>query len=300
MKSPARHGSFDATTRERQARHLVLSEFGPEGLSAMQRARVLLIGAGGLGVPCATYLVGCGLGHLTVVDPAKIDPPDLARQFAYGLKDVGRWKVDVLRERLTLAASVTDATNGTGTAATTIIEAVRGTFDPSSAACLVEGADLVVDASDNPATRFLVSDACVMRGRPLVSGAASRVEGVVMHLCGNDRPCYRCLVPVSPSLAHQPTCADEGVLAPVTGIVGAWMALEAVRRLTDGLPKDTPTSWHLDLAGPAWHAVHAQRDRSCAACGTAPTISSLRLESAVCAPGDPFGHDPDGWRDATP
>lgn len=247
----------------------------------MQSAHVLLVGAGGLGVPCATYLAGCGVGRLTIVDPAFVDPPDLPRQFAYTQADVGRPKVDVLRDRLHLSAPATD------------VEAIPDAFDVDVALDLVGSANVVIDASDNPATRFLVSDACVLAERPLISGAASRLEGQVMHLCGGTLPCYRCLVPVTPALAQQPSCAEEGVLAPITGMVGAWMALEGVRRLTRGLPAATSTLWHLDASGPRWHAVRASIDPNCSFCGPDAKRRSLAVEASVCRPGDPLRRDDD-------
>lgn len=262
--------------RERFARQLVLPELGPDGQAALARAGVLVVGAGGLGSPAIAYLAGAGIGRLTIVDPGTVRRADLHRQILYRDADVGTAKAALAADR---AREVDPELRAVG---------VPEAFEPSNGRALVRDHDVIVDASDNPATRYLVSDACVLEGRPLVFGAVSRLEGQVARLAAGDAPCYRCLYPEPPSPRSIPSCAEVGVLGPAAGVIGAWMALEAMRTVA-GLAVEPPRGLlHLDLASWAQQRVRLARRPGCAICGDEPDITELRLELAACAAGEPY------------
>lgn len=262
--------------RERFARQLVLPELGPEGQAALSRGAVLVVGAGGLGSPVIAYLAGSGIGRLTIVDPGIVRRADLHRQILYRDVDIGTAKAALAADR---AREVDPELRADG---------VQEAFEPSNGRALVREHDVIIDASDNPATRYLVSDACVLEGRPLVFGAVSRLEGQVARLAGDDAPCYRCLYPEPPSPRSIPSCAEVGVLGPAAGVIGAWMALEAMRTVA-GLAVEPPRGLlHLDLASWAQQRVRLARRPGCAICGDEPEITELRLELDACAAGEPY------------
>ena len=198
---------------ERYARHLVLREVGGPGQQKLKAASVLIVGAGGLGSPAALYLAAAGVGTLILVDPDDVDLSNLQRQILFAEADVGRPKVDAGAERL---AALNPHIFVAGAA-----EA----FDAGNADRLVEGVDLVLDGTDDFATRMCVNAACVRHGKTLVSGAIGRWTGQVGVFGG--RPCYRCLVPETPPDAE--TCVAVGVVGALAGVVGSMMALEAIK-----------------------------------------------------------------------
>lgn len=270
------HASFGREDRERYARQLVLPELGPRGQAALARGSVLVIGAGGLGSPVLDSLARAGVGTLRVMDPAEVSRADLSRQGLYVDADVGRPKVEVAAARLRAANPAPD------------VQADARTFTESGARDTVAAFDVTVDASDNLATRYLVSDACVLAGRPLVFGSVTGLEGQLARLAGGSEPCYRCLFPDPPAPADVPSCAEAGVLGPVAGIVGAWMALEAIRTLA-GFEAEPPRGLlHVDAAAWRVQRVRISRRRACAVCGEAPTIDTVRLERSALQAGDPY------------
>jgi molybdopterin/thiamine biosynthesis adenylyltransferase len=204
---------FSDAEVERYARHLVLREIGGPGQQALARARVLIVGAGGLGSPAALFLAAAGAGHLTLVDPDRVSLSNLQRQIVFETGDLGAPKTEAARARLIrLNPHVA-------------VDAVEARLDGANAESLVAWHDLVLDGTDDFATRFAVNAACVAAGRPLVSGALGRWTGQVGVFQG--RPCYRCLVPEIPPEAE--TCAQVGVMGALAGIVGSMMALEAIK-----------------------------------------------------------------------
>jgi molybdopterin/thiamine biosynthesis adenylyltransferase len=208
--------SFSDEEVERYARHLVLREIGGPGQQALKAARVLLVGAGGLGAPAALYLAAAGVGHIGLVDPDTVSLSNLQRQVLYGGEDLDAVKVAVAARRLgELNPHV-------------VIEPIPRRLDEGNAGALVADYDLVLDGTDDFATRFAVNAACVAAGKTLVSGAIGRWTGQVAVFAG--RPCYRCLVPDIPPEAE--TCATVGVIGALAGVIGAMMALEAVKLIT--------------------------------------------------------------------
>ena len=243
--------SFSDDEVERYARHLVLREVGGPGQQKRKAARVLIVGAGGLGAPAALYLAAAGVGHIGLIDPDIVSISNLQRQVLYLTADEGREKVLAAAPRL-------EALNPHVT-----IEPMPDRLLADSAADLVSEYDLVLDGTDDFATRFAVNAACVECGVPLVTGAIGRWTGQVSVFHG--RPCYRCLVPEIPPDAE--TCVAVGVVGALAGVIGSMMALEAVKVITGA---GTPLSGRLliydGLAGES-RTVRVGADPDCPVCG---------------------------------
>jgi len=243
--------AFSPAEVERYARHLVLREIGGPGQQRLQAASVLMVGAGGLGAPAALYLAAAGVGRIGVADPDTVALSNLQRQVLYAVEDVGQAKTAVAAARL--AALNPEI----------IVEAHALAVTSDNAAALVAGYDLVLDGTDDFATRFAVSDACVATGRTLVSGAIARWTGQVGVFPG--RPCYRCLVPGIPPDAD--TCARVGVVGALGGVIGSMMALEAIKIITGaGDPLSGRLLIYDALAGET-RTVRIGPDPDCPACG---------------------------------
>jgi molybdopterin/thiamine biosynthesis adenylyltransferase len=242
---------FSDAEVDRYARHLVLREIGGPGQQRLKAARVLIVGAGGLGAPAALYLAAAGVGHLTLADGDAVSLSNLQRQVIFSEGDVGRDKTAAAAEHLAaLNRHVTVTAAGAVTA--------------GNVANLVAGHGLVLDGTDNFETRLLVSDACLAASVPLVSGAIGRWTGQVGVFAG--KPCYRCLVPEVPPDAE--TCVAVGVVGALAGVVGSMMALEAVKLITGAGAALTGRLWVYDgLAGES-RTVRVGADPACPACGT--------------------------------
>lgn len=205
--------SFSAEEVERYARHLVLREVGGTGQQALKAAKVAIIGAGGLGSPASLYLAAAGVGRLRLIDDDTVELSNLQRQVLFATADVGRPKVAAAAEHL--AALNQHLT----------IEPRAERLTAGNAAALIAGCELVLDGTDDFATRFAVNAACVASGATLVSGAIGRWTGQIGVFAG--QPCYRCLVPEIPPEAE--TCSAVGVVGALAGVIGAMMAIEAVK-----------------------------------------------------------------------
>lgn len=213
---------------ERYARHIVLRDVGGPGQERLARARVLVIGAGGLGAPMLQYLAAAGVGTIGVVDDDTVALSNLQRQVIHGTPDIGRLKT----------ASASDAIQRLNPDVRVEVHAVRLTAD--NARALIDAYDLVADGSDNFDTRYLVSDTCHHAGRPLVTASVNVFDGAVTTIRGHERdkagqwnPTYRCLFPEKPQPGIIPTCAEAGVLGALTGIVGTIQAMEVIREIVD-------------------------------------------------------------------
>jgi molybdopterin/thiamine biosynthesis adenylyltransferase len=243
--------SFSDEEVDRYARHLVLREIGGAGQQALKAASVLIVGAGGLGAPAALYLAAAGVGRIGLTDPDTVALSNLQRQVLYDRDDVGRAKVEAAAERLTaLNAHVA-------------IDPLAIRLDPDNAAALVRPYDLVLDGTDDFATRFAVNDACLTEAKPLVSGAIGRWTGQVGVFAG--RPCYRCLVPDIPPEAE--TCATVGVIGALAGVIGAMMALEAIKLITHAGDSLTGRLLIYDALAAETRTVRVGADPACPACG---------------------------------
>ena len=245
--------SFTDEEVERYARHLVLRELGGPGQQKLKAARVLIVGAGGLGSPAALYLAAAGVGRLILADPDVVDRSNLQRQVIYGEEDVGAPKVAAAAGRLA------------GLNSHIAVAGHRGAFDAASADALVQDVDLVLDGTDDFATRFCVNAACVRHGKTLVSGAIGRWTGQVGVFRG--RPCYRCLVPEIPPDAE--TCVAVGVVGALAGVIGSMMALEAIKLITGaGEPLDGRLMIY-DALSAETRTVRVGADPDCPVCGAA-------------------------------
>jgi adenylyltransferase/sulfurtransferase len=249
---------LDAEQAERYQAHLVLPKIGVYGQRRLLDSRVLLVGVGGLGCPAALYLAAAGVGTLGLLDDDVVDRTNLQRQVLFGTEDIGEAKVLVAQKRLAGINPDVD------------LETLETRLTASNAMELVAGWDLVIDGSDNFATRYVVNDACVLARIPLVTGSIYQYEGQVTVIRPPLSPCYRCLFRSPPP--EQPACRDAGVLAPLPGIVGSLLAAEAVKLLVGG---DTALIGRLllfDAQESSSRSVRVKSDPSCPLCGEAPTI----------------------------
>lgn len=221
QEAPAQGGPFTETELNRYARHIVLRELGGSGQRALKEARVLVVGAGGLGSPVLQYLAAAGVGTLGVIDGDTVENTNLQRQVIHEDASIGLPKVFSAQQRI--AAQNPFVT----------LRPYHRRLTEEIAEELVADYDLVLDGTDNFETRYLVNSACVARGVPLISGALSQWEGQLsLFDPARGAPCYRCLFPEPPAPHLAPSCAEAGVLAPLPGVVGAMMAVEAVKEIT--------------------------------------------------------------------
>lgn len=242
---------FSEDEVERYARHLVLSEVGGPGQQALKRARVLIVGVGGVGAPAALYLAAAGVGTLGLIDDDVVGLSNLQRQIAFSTSEVGRPKVQAAADRLT------------GLNPHVVIEAHPERLTQDNAAERIGAYDLVLDGTDDFQTRLWVNAACIAAGRPLVSGALGRWGGQVGVFAG--RPCYRCLVPEIPPDAE--TCARVGVIGALAGVIGSMAALEAIKVLTGAGEALTGRLLLYDGLMGAARTVRVAADPACPVCG---------------------------------
>ena len=254
----------------RYARHLVLPEVGMDGQKRLKAARVLLVGAGGLGSPVALYLAAAGVGTLGIVDDDVVDASNLQRQILHGTSDVGRSKLDSAAARLReVNPHVT-------------VEPHPIRLTSANALDLVARYDLVIDGTDNFPTRYLVNDACVLAGKPDLYGAVLRWEGQVSVFGAKGGPCYRCLFREPPPVGLVPNCAEGGVLGVLPGIVGSLQAVEAIKWI---LGVGEPLAGRLlifDALDLRFRELRIARDPGCPVCGDHPTQKGLIDYDVFC------------------
>ena len=247
----------------RYSRHLLIPEVGLEGQERLTRARVLVIGAGGLGSPVLAYLAAAGVGRIVVVDDDTVDVTNLQRQILYDTADVGAPKAHRAAERLrALNPQIA-------------IDALATRFDARNARELVRLVDVVVDGSDTFSTRYLVNDACVLEGKPDVHGAIFRFDGQLSVFGVPGGPCYRCLYPEPPPEHLVPSCSEGGVLGVLAGMVGTFQANEAIKLI---LGIGTPLVGRLlliDALDARVREVRIARDPECPLCGASPSITEV-------------------------
>jgi adenylyltransferase/sulfurtransferase len=240
----------------RYSRHLIIPDVGVEGQRRLKDARVLMVGAGGLGSPIGLYLAAAGVGTLGLVEFDTVDVTNLQRQVLHGTKDVGRKKVDSARDRI---ADVNPNVKVVG-------YVDRLTSD--NALEIFRDYDLVVDGTDNFATRFLVNDACVLLGKPNVYGSIFRFEGQSTVFCTKDGPCYRCLYPEPPPPGMVPSCAEGGVLGVLPGLVGVIQATETVKLITGAGEPLIGRLLLVDALRMQFRTLKVRQNPRCPACGT--------------------------------
>jgi molybdopterin/thiamine biosynthesis adenylyltransferase len=241
---------------DRYARHIVLKEIGGEGQRKLLESSVTVIGAGGIGAPVIQYLAAAGVGRLRVIDDDRVSLDNLQRQLLFGTGDVGRPKVEAAAE----AVARLDPAIG--------FEGVRERLNADNAPALLTGADVVVDGSDNFATRLAVSDACTAAEIPLVSAAIGQFQAQIGTFRGwePDGPCYRCYVGDAFDAEDCDTCAELGVLGAMTGLAGTWAALEAIRAIVP-FGEDSAGKLHIfDGLAPKLRTIRLVKDPGCRTC----------------------------------
>ncbi len=255
----------------RYARHLSLPEIGLAGQKKIRAARVLCIGAGGLGSPVLLYLAAAGVGRLGIVDFDVVDASNLQRQILHGTPEVGRPKTDCAREALRrLNPDVEVVTHATH-------------LTSANALDLIRDYDIVVDGTDNFPTRYLANDACVLLGKPNVYGSIFRFEGQASlfapHLGG---PCYRCLYPEPPPPGTVPSCAEGGVLGVLPGVIGCIQATEVLKHITGAGTSLLGRLLLYDALELRFREIKVRRDPECPLCGEHPTIKTLVNYEQLC------------------
>ena len=263
--------TLTASELSRYHRHLALPELGRAGQERLKSARVVVIGAGGLGSPAALYLAAAGVGTIGLVDFDRVELSNLQRQVLFDSSDVGRLKTEAARERLlALNPEVSVVAHTLTLRADNVIESLRGY-------------DLVLDGTDRLTTRYLVNDACVLLGKPLVSAAIHRFEGHAMTYLPGRGPCYRCLFPEAQE-GLVASCAEAGVLGVLPGVLGAIQATEAVKVLTGIGEPIVGRLVTYDALELRFLELPVTRRADCAVCGEHPTITAPRDTGELCAP----------------
>ena len=255
----------------RYSRHLLMPEVGEEGQLKLLDAKVLLIGAGGLGSPTAMYLAAAGVGTIGIVDGDSVDMSNLQRQLLHTEDRVGTPKVD----------SAEKAIHGINSEINVVKYPFR--IDSSNTLDLFAGYDIIIDGCDNFPTRYLVNDACFMLNKPNVHGSIFRFEGQVTVFKPNEGPCYRCLYPEPPPPGMAPSCAEAGVLGVLPGIIGVAQAIEAIKLILgigDPLVGKLLT---FDALSMTFRTLNIRRDHDCPLCGTHPTVHELIDYEQFCA-----------------
>ncbi len=240
----------------RYSRHLIIPEVGVEGQRRLKDARILMVGAGGLGSPVGLYLAAAGVGRLGIVEPDVVDATNLQRQVLHGTKDVGRKKGESARDRIRDLNPNVD------------VVLHDAWLTSENALGIIRGYDLVVDGTDNFQTRYLVNDACVLLGKPNVYGSIFRFEGQSTVFCTDEGPCYRCLYPEPPPPGLVPSCAEGGVLGILPGLLGVIQATEAVKLVANVGEPLVGRLLLVDAARMEFRTVKVRRNPRCPACGT--------------------------------
>jgi sulfur-carrier protein adenylyltransferase/sulfurtransferase len=248
---------------KRYSRHLIMPEVGVEGQRRLKAAKVLCIGAGGLGSPAAIYLAAAGVGTIGIVDFDVVDFSNLQRQIIHGTPDVGRSKLASAKDRLgALNPNVH-------------VETHEEALSSANALRLFEPYDVILDGTDNFPTRYLVNDACVLTGKPNAYGSIFRFEGQASVFATKDGPCYRCLYPEPPPPGLVPSCAEGGVFGVLPGIIGVIQATETIKLL---LGAGEPLMGHFlidDALRMRFRELKLRKDQDCPVCGTHPTVTTL-------------------------
>jgi adenylyltransferase/sulfurtransferase len=255
---------------QRYSRHLTLPEFGREGQENLKSASVLLVGAGGLGSPAATYLAAAGVGRIGLVDFDEVEASNLQRQILYGTRDVGRPKLEAASERLEDLNPHVD------------IETHEVRLTSDNALDIIDDYDVVADGTDNFPTRYLVNDACVMTGTPNVYASIFRFEGQVSVFATEDGPCYRCLYEEPPPPGLVPSCAEGGVLGILPGLIGTLQATEVIKLLTGMGAPLIGRLLMVETLEMNFRTVNVPKNPDCPVCGEDPTVTELIDYEAFC------------------
>lgn len=254
------------TQIRRYARHILLPEVGGAGQEKLLAARVLVVGAGGLGAPLLLYLAAAGVGALGIIDDDRVDLSNLQRQVIHDTDGVGRPKVDSAADRI--AAINPDVR----------VTRLPERLTAANALAVLDGFDIVADGSDNFATRYLLNDACRLAGKTLVSAAMLRFEGQIgtfkSHL-GGDHPCYRCIFPEPPPPGLIPSCSEAGVLGALAGLMGTLQATEVLKEILGVGESLSGRLLLVDALNTRFRPMNVKPDPACPLCGRNPMITDL-------------------------
>jgi molybdopterin/thiamine biosynthesis adenylyltransferase/rhodanese-related sulfurtransferase len=273
---------------QRYSRHLILPDVGVEGQQKLKAARVLIVGAGGLGSPVALYLAAAGVGTLGLIDFDVVDVSNLQRQILHGTKDVGRSKLESARARL---HDVNPHVR---------VETYETRLTSANALEIIRGYDIVVDGTDNFATRYLTNDACVLLGKPNVYGSIFRFEGQASVFGTADGPCYRCLFPEPPPPGSVPSCAEGGVFGVLPGIVGTIQATETIKLILGIGETLAGRLLLIDAQSMQFRAMTLRKDPACPACGTRTITELIDYDEFCGTPGADAMDDIDDVLEITP
>ncbi len=255
---------------KRYSRHLIIPEIGMTGQKRLKNARVLVVGAGGLGSPALLYLAAAGVGTLGVIDFDTVDESNLQRQIIHGVSDVGRLKAESARDSI---AEVNPFVS---------VQVHAEALTNDNVMEIFSGYDLIVDGTDNFATRYMVNDACVLLNKPYVWGSIFRFDGQASVFWAEHGPCYRCLYPDPPPPGMVPSCAEGGVLGVLCASIGSIQVTEAIKLLTGVGDSLTGRLMIYDALEMSYRTVRVRKDPECAICGKNPTITSLIDYEAFC------------------
>ena len=255
--------NFSNEQIERYSRHIILKEVGGMGQTKLLESKVLLIGAGGLGSPVGVYLAAAGVGTLGIIDDDVVDLSNLQRQILHGTSDIGIPKTK--SAEATIAEMNPDVN----------VVAYNERITSENAFQILEQYDLIVDGCDNLPTRYLINDAAVMLGKPIVHGSIFQFEGQVTVLYPGKGPCYRCLYPEPPPAGMVPSCQEAGVFGVLPGIIGTIQAVEAIKILLDIGDSLIGSLLLFDALTMNFNRLKLRQDRNCPICGENPTIHEL-------------------------
>lgn len=259
---------------ERYSRHLVIPEVGLEGQAKLRSAKVLIIGAGGLGSPIALYLAAAGVGKIGIVDFDKVSYSNLQRQVLFSESDIGRAKVDVVKDRLNNMNSGVE------------VKTYDLKLTAQNALDIIPEYDIIADGSDNFSARYLINDACVLSDKPLVSGSVLRFEGQVSFFYAKDGPCYRCLYPEYPEPGTVPSCEEAGVLGVLPGIIGSIQANEIIKFIIGKGELLKGRFLTLNALEMKFKEFSFMKDPHCPVCGDNPVIRELLSYDEYCSNGE--------------
>jgi len=263
--------AFTEDERARYSRHLILPEMGERGQEKLKSARVLVVGAGGLGSPCSMYLAAAGVGIVGILDSDNLELSNLQRQIVHSVHRVGKPKADSAAARLlSLNPEIR-------------IVPHRERLTPANAAAIMSPYDIVVDGSDNFPTRFLIGDACYLFKKPMVYGAVLRFSGQASVFIPDQGPCYRCLYPAPPAPGTVPSCSEAGVLGAVPGLIGVIQATETIKLILGRGETLRGRILVYDALGMKFNEIRLERDPDCPLCGHRPSIRELADSGEACA-----------------
>ncbi|WP_436786618.1 adenylyltransferase/sulfurtransferase MoeZ [Yinghuangia sp. YIM S10712] len=254
----------------RYSRHLIIPDFGMSGQKRLKNAKVLCVGAGGLGSPALLYLAAAGVGTLGIIEFDTVDESNLQRQIIHGQSDIGKSKAQSARESVLEANPYVDV----------VLHEER--LDASNVMEIFAQYDLIVDGTDNFATRYLVNDACVLLGKPYVWGSIYRFDGQASVFWAEHGPCYRCLYPEPPPPGMVPSCAEGGVLGVLCASIGSIQVNEAIKMLTGMGDPLLGRLMIYDALEMTYRQVKVRKDPECAVCGKNPTVTELIDYEAFC------------------